>query len=313
MWSDRRTEKPGKGEFKAVKSARKGARWRSLPLALPETCASLVAELREMKDRSGLTLAELADLTAISKSSWERYLNGKQFPPRHAVEALCLAARPSNTGLLDRWARAEAVWSEREQGVAPPGSVSCASDADTSDAVELIGPATRRWSGPVRGPLLAASEWITGRPVVTVIGVLLASAAMIIPAALYHVSHTTAPASPALPPICQLKSCAGRDPRTTACEDPKTLASHTAADGTRLELRLSPRCQAGWIRARPTHADFRIEISGPGDRSRSTTATARSSAEDLITTPMIAAPQPNHLRACYYPSAHQPGRECFSP
>lgn len=74
----------------------KATRWRALPPALPEACASLVVGLRELKDRSGLTLAELADLTALSKSSWERYLNGKQFPPRHAVEASAWwCARPT--------------------------------------------------------------------------------------------------------------------------------------------------------------------------------------------------------------------------
>ncbi|MFJ9931113.1 helix-turn-helix domain-containing protein [Streptomyces misionensis] len=291
----------------------KATRWRALPPALPEACASLVVGLRELKDRSGLTLAELADLTALSKSSWERYLNGKQFPPRHAVEALCLVVRSPDAGLVDRWTRAEAVWSEREQDVALPRGVLPASTGHTPDEPQAPGPAPRRWVRPVRGFLLTASERITKRPFVTALGVSLASAAMIVPAALYHVSHQTVPEPHALPPICRLKSCAGRDPRTTACEDPETLASHTAADGTRLDLRLSPGCQAGWLRTRPTHTGFRIEISAPGERPRSTTANRSSSAESLVTTPMIAAPHPSRLRACYYPSADQPGRECFGP
>ncbi|MCZ1006251.1 helix-turn-helix domain-containing protein [Streptomyces lydicus] len=37
-------------------------------------------------------MAALAERTAYSKSSWERYLNGKQLAPRQAVEALCKAA-----------------------------------------------------------------------------------------------------------------------------------------------------------------------------------------------------------------------------
>ncbi|MFF8908082.1 helix-turn-helix domain-containing protein [Streptomyces olivaceoviridis] len=303
-----------------MKKYAKGTRPRPLPPTLPEACASLIEGLRDLKDRSGLTLAELAELTAISKSSWERYLNGKQFPPRHAVEALRLAVRSSDAGILARWARAEAVWSGRDLDITAPGEVFPASAGYVSSKAALRAPGPiaepvpRQTPGPVHALLLAASEKIGAHPVVTVIGVFLASAMMIVPAALYHTSHNTAPASTApLPPICRLTSCAGRDPRTTACEDPKTLASYTATDGTRLELRLSPRCQAGWIRARPTHDGFRIEISSPGQRSRSNTATRRSTIEDLVTTPMIAAPQPSRLRACYYASADRSGRECFNP
>ncbi|MET8771407.1 helix-turn-helix domain-containing protein [Streptomyces sp. NPDC004658] len=302
-----------------MKKYPKGTRPRPLPPTLPEACASLIDGLRDLKDRSGLTLAELADLTAISKSSWERYLNGKQFPPRHAVDALCLAVRSPDTDILERWVRAEAVWSGRDldntapREILPAATGNASSRAALSGAGPVPGPAPRQTPGPVRALLLAASERITEHPAATVIGVLLASAMMIVPAALYHRSHNALPASQALPPICRLKSCAGRDPRTTACEDPRTLASYTATDGTRLELRLSPRCQAGWIRARPTHAGFRIEISSPGQRSFSNTATRRAPVEDLVTTPMIAAPQPSRLRACYYASADRPGRECFAP
>ncbi|MFE5402906.1 DUF2690 domain-containing protein [Streptomyces sp. NPDC056580] len=294
----------------------KGTRPRPLPPALPEAYAHLVNGMRELKDRSGLTLAELADLTSISKSSWERYLNGKQFPPRHAVDALCLTVRSPDADIMERWVRAEAVWSGREPGLTAHAELSPAVTGNASGVAVLPAPARTPGPEPVRSPgrvralLLAASEKTTEHSVVTVIGVLLASAMMIVPAALYHASHNTARASSILPPICRLKSCSGRDPRTTACEDPKTLASHTAADGTRLELRLSPRCEAGWIRARPTHAGFRIEISSPGQRSRSNTAT-RKSSEDYVTTPMISAPQPSRLHACYYPSADRPGRECF--
>ncbi|MFF4964515.1 helix-turn-helix domain-containing protein [Streptomyces sp. NPDC001037] len=294
----------------------KGTRPRPLPPALPEAYAHLINGMRELKDRSGLTLAELADLTTISKSSWERYLNGKQFPPRHAVDALCLTVRSPDADIMERWVRAEAVWSGREPGLAAHGELSPAVTGNASGKAVLPAPArtpepeSARSPGPVRALLLAASEKTTEHPAVTAIGVLLASAMMIVPAALYHASHDTAQASSILPPICRLKSCSGRDPRTTACEDPKTVASYTAADGTRLELRLSPRCQAGWIRARPTHAGFRIEISSPGQRPRGNTAT-QSSGENFVTTPMISAPQPSRLHACYYPSADRPGRECF--
>ncbi|CAL9444457.1 hypothetical protein SUDANB120_02310 [Streptomyces sp. enrichment culture] len=64
------------------------ARWKELPAALDSRERRLVAELRRLKDHSGLSLAALAAKTAYSRSSWERYLNGKQPVPREAVEQL---------------------------------------------------------------------------------------------------------------------------------------------------------------------------------------------------------------------------------
>ncbi|MCZ9342799.1 helix-turn-helix domain-containing protein, partial [Streptomyces sp. TRM76130] len=52
----------------------------------------LTAALRELRARTGLSLAALAERTAYSKSSWERYLNGKILPPRQAVRELCRIA-----------------------------------------------------------------------------------------------------------------------------------------------------------------------------------------------------------------------------
>lgn len=60
----------------------------------------LVAELRRLKDRSGLSLAALAAKTGYSRSSWERYLNGKQPVPRAAVEELARLCGADETRLV---------------------------------------------------------------------------------------------------------------------------------------------------------------------------------------------------------------------
>ena len=275
--------------------------WRELPATLPPACRSLVSELRKLKDGSGLSLEQLAKATAISRSSWERYLNGKQFPPRHTIRAL----RQAGAGAGDRastsegtaadldacWERADAAWSGREQ----------TSTTEPHQPISL-------W----RRILLAASRQIDKRPRTVTVVVLLLCAAMLAPAAVIRVTRHTAPAALARPPICHLATCAGRNPRTTACEDPTTLATHIAADGTQLEIRLSPSCAAGWIRVSPTHPGFRIQIEAPG----ATTQTADVIAwppDAVITTAMIAASYPSELRACYYPAVGQAGRECFGP
>ncbi|MEU8031424.1 DUF2690 domain-containing protein [Streptomyces sp. NPDC049099] len=82
---------------------------RDLPAVRPEpgSDARLHAELLALKQRSGLSYARISALTHYSKSSWERWINGKQFPPRGAVESFARAARTQAAPLLDLWEQAE--------------------------------------------------------------------------------------------------------------------------------------------------------------------------------------------------------------
>ncbi|NUP18084.1 MAG: helix-turn-helix domain-containing protein [Streptomyces sp.] len=66
--------------------------WQPLPDDLPPEVRHFVEQLRQLKDRTGLSLASLGARTAYSKSSWQRYLNATQPPPRQAVVALCRVA-----------------------------------------------------------------------------------------------------------------------------------------------------------------------------------------------------------------------------
>jgi len=66
--------------------------WQPLPDDLPPEVRHFVEQLRQLKDRTGLSLVALGARTAYSKSSWQRYLNATQPPPRQAVAALCRVA-----------------------------------------------------------------------------------------------------------------------------------------------------------------------------------------------------------------------------
>ncbi|GAA4068197.1 helix-turn-helix transcriptional regulator [Streptomyces shaanxiensis] len=66
--------------------------WQPLPDELPPEVRHFVEQLRQLKDRTGLSLVSLGARTAYSKSSWQRYLNATQPPPRQAVVALCRVA-----------------------------------------------------------------------------------------------------------------------------------------------------------------------------------------------------------------------------
>ncbi|MFE2676220.1 peptidoglycan-binding protein [Streptomyces hygroscopicus] len=89
------------------------SRWKELPDSLDQRVRQLVVQLRRLKDRSGLSLVALEARTGYSRSSWERYLNGKALPPRHAVEELARATGTEPTRLLVLHEVAEEVWQQR--------------------------------------------------------------------------------------------------------------------------------------------------------------------------------------------------------
>ncbi|WP_030609676.1 helix-turn-helix domain-containing protein [Streptomyces sclerotialus] len=117
------------------------SRWQELPAPLDQRVRQLVVQLRGMKDRSGLSLAALAARTAYSKSSWERYLNGKKLPPRDAVEALARLCGADPTRSLALHEVAAAAWQEAhrpapETPAAPPPGHQEAPAADGPPAPE---------------------------------------------------------------------------------------------------------------------------------------------------------------------------------
>ncbi|MEV1077892.1 helix-turn-helix transcriptional regulator [Streptomyces sp. NPDC050211] len=84
--------------------------WQPLPEDLPPEVRHFVEQLRQVKDRTGLSLVALGARTAYSKSSWHRYLNGTQPPPRQAVVALCRVAGVDAERLGVRWEMAVEAW-----------------------------------------------------------------------------------------------------------------------------------------------------------------------------------------------------------
>ncbi|MGY5124753.1 helix-turn-helix domain-containing protein [Streptomyces nigrescens] len=87
------------------------SRWSGLPVSLDHRVRQLVVQLRRLKDHSGLSLAALAARTSYSKSSWERYLNGKKLPPAGAVAALARLCGADVTRLLALHEVAAQAWS----------------------------------------------------------------------------------------------------------------------------------------------------------------------------------------------------------
>ncbi|MET9591015.1 DUF2690 domain-containing protein [Streptomyces sp. NPDC006516] len=89
-------------------------RWKALPEEVDPQMREFAGQLRGLVDRSGLSLAAVADRTGYSKTSWERYLNGRLLAPEGAVVALAEATGAQQHHLTTMWELAERAWSRSE-------------------------------------------------------------------------------------------------------------------------------------------------------------------------------------------------------
>ncbi|WP_217240989.1 helix-turn-helix domain-containing protein [Streptomyces sp. AC555_RSS877] len=127
------------------------SRWKELPDSLDQRVRQLVVQLRRLKDRSGSSLDALAVKTGHSRSSWDRYLNGKALPPRHAVEALARVAGADPLRLLVLHEVAEKAWPQR---------IASSSSAGAEDGGEqgAQGEAAAERSGAAEDPAASAER-----------------------------------------------------------------------------------------------------------------------------------------------------------
>lgn len=271
------------------------ANWKSLPQDLDPDVRDLVEQLRQYKDRSGLSLAALAERTLHSKSSWERYLNGKALPPRQAVESLGRAVGADSARLAALWELAERAWSGREapgQGSpadSPTSTDSAAPTAPSSHAEDVAPPAGRT----ARGKLL-----LIAAAVVTVLALGAAAVMWWGPddsTGPHTVAHSASPsAAGQLYTHCFQESCAGKNPKETGCAGDAWTAAMTRVHGVYVELRYSDSCKAAWSR---------ISWGHPGDIAKVVAAEHASYQDKVhydtdIYSPMVASATPSAARAC---------------
>ncbi|GAA4904180.1 helix-turn-helix domain-containing protein [Streptomyces coeruleoprunus] len=271
-------------------------------------CVRLASELRRLRERSGLSLAALATRTAYSKSSWERYLNGKKPVPRRAVEALCALVGEPPGRLLALWELADAEWSGRAHAPrpAPPGPAS--------------GPTAR--SGPGRTPAPAAVRHRRTRP--TAVVLVLVSLGVLVGAALFAVLALL-PGKGGEPvrepllrnPGCSGRTCEGKDPLAMGCGGAgmvTTLATRTAEGGRRLELRHAELCGTIWVRTTGLRAGDTVELTLPDGRRRRIDVDGPGDTGRYLVTTMAAADLPaDGVRVCLHVARAGPRPDCFSP
>ncbi|MGX4694600.1 peptidoglycan-binding protein [Streptomyces sp. JNUCC 63] len=93
--------------------------WKPLADGLEPPVHQLIVRLRELKDQMGVSTTTLAAKTAYSRSSWERYLNGRQLPPYQAVQAMSRVSGTDPAELLALWELAQHARAQERQDSKP--------------------------------------------------------------------------------------------------------------------------------------------------------------------------------------------------
>ena len=293
----------------------------------------LAAELRGLRARTGLSLAALGTGSAYSKSSWERYLNGKSLPPWPAVRALCRLADEPEPRIRALWELAEQAWSGRAAVAPPPRTPGPEADRpDRPPPTALPEPAAEPSPGPApeAGTEPAAAGPTARRPprhprAAAVPVALAAAVALPLLALLGWFAHQWLAAQgqvlgshpdtaiTAFRVGCHGSACEGQDPTAMLCGvQPLTLAEFPSTDAAGLEIRYNPQCGAAWTRVWDTRAGDEITITAPGQPTRSARVPDAQAADAFLYTPMVAlGPRGTPLRACVVPpSAAAP--QCFT-
>ncbi|RPF35383.1 XRE family transcriptional regulator [Streptomyces sp. TLI_185] len=272
--------------------------------------ARLAAALRELRTRTGLSLAALAAKTAFSKSSWERYLNGRTLPPRTAVQELCRLAGEPDGRCLALWEIAESEWSGRAAEAGRADTPAQASSPVASPAADPVlpppgAPTETAQGGGHRGAVTVAV--LASVCAVALGGV--AVALLLLPR--HSDEPRTAAATPSTSgPHCRASSCEGRSPIDMYCAaTPDTVATRHTAAGAWLEVRYSKVCGTSWARMWGTRVGDRLELTADG-RARRAEVENAVDADNFVYTPMTVTRPGTVLRTCFRP-AEGGKEECF--
>ncbi|MFF4824826.1 DUF2690 domain-containing protein [Streptomyces sp. NPDC001312] len=246
----------------------------------------LTTALRELRDRTGLSLAALAARTPYSKSAWHRYLTGAKHPPRSAVEALARLAGADPVPALALWDAA---------GACPSGAAQPEPEPEPDP-----GPESR--PDPVPRP---ESESEPVDPPRRRVGRLPLLTALTLPAAVTAVAAVLLTPSPGKPPgarvmmtspRCHSASCQGELPDASACAGDARTQSAVAGSTYTVRLRYSSSCRTAWSQVRVRGAVAREISVRMGGNVLSATYAADDTSGD--TSPMLSVSSPRGVEAC---------------
>ncbi|MEU9921133.1 XRE family transcriptional regulator [Streptomyces griseoluteus] len=282
------------------------ARWKALPEELDPQIGEFTRQLRRLVDQGGLSAAVLADRTGYSRTSWERYLNGRLLAPRGAVVALAEVTGTSPVHLTTMWELAERAWSRAElrhdrtmeqiritRARAELGDFGGGAGTTTADAPPAAPPSPEPPAGRRRVLLFLAGA----AAVLVVLGTVFLLTGRGDGEGAREAAEPSATSAAGLPPgvKCVGVGCTGKDAEAMGCGGDRVTTARTATVGAAtLEVRYSRTCGTAW---------GRITGAAPGDRVRVTAGgeTRRGDAvagETYTYTPMVAVGRAGEAEAC---------------
>ncbi|BAU82873.1 hypothetical protein SLA_1935 [Streptomyces laurentii] len=257
----------------------------------------LAGELLALKKESGASFARLSQKTHYAKSSWERWVNGKQFPPRDAVESLARLCGTDPGPLLALWDTEDARRTapapvpdsdEAEPEAGEPAEATAPAEAGESAAAEESPVPARRNRRTLWGSLAAAALLVAGAGAYTV-------------AAL---SGEDKPPAPKPTPVvkvagpaagCTLAACEGRDPKKMNCgADAVTVRTGSIPPDLVIELRYSGACKAAWGRISFAEVGATVLVNNSDGAAQADVV----HYDRDVYTPLIAAPDHGSVFAC---------------
>ncbi|MER7947090.1 DUF2690 domain-containing protein [Streptomyces sp. NPDC096079] len=236
----------------------------------------LAGELLALKKASGLSFAQLGEKTHYAKSSWERWVNGKQFPPRAAVESVVRLGGKDPAVLLALWDRADEERASAEEERASADEEPVPGDEATGAVPARPGRRRALWISAAAGLLVAA-------------GVAVAAV-------------TLAGEDPAPPPKvagpatgCTGAGCEGRDPKKMNCgADAVTVRTGSIPKDLVIELRYSKACQAAWGRISFAQIGATVVVNNSDGAAQADVV----HYDRDVYTPLIAAPDDGSVWVC---------------
>ncbi|SER35907.1 Helix-turn-helix domain-containing protein [Streptomyces sp. yr375] len=298
-------------------------RWRALPDELDPQVREFAEQLRRVVDRTGLSLAAVADRTGYSRTSWERYLDGRLLAPKGAIVALAEVTGTPPIHLTTMWELAERAWSRSEMrhdrtmeagriaqaraalgefGPPPPEVREEPAEARVAVTPGVAGPAGVSDGGSGSGRVALFLAGVVGVVIVVVGAFLLTDGGdpqqavgtvkSPSPSAGSATSMTVLPSGAR----CGGAGCTGKDAEEMGCSGDLVETVRSATVGAVLvEVRYSETCGAAW---------GRITQAAPGDGVRVTAGSVRQTgaitvAGDTIAyTPMVAVRDAADATAC---------------
>ncbi|MEV0450274.1 DUF2690 domain-containing protein [Streptomyces sp. NPDC050600] len=233
----------------------------------------LSGELLALKKASGHSFAQLSEKTHYAKSSWERWVNGKQFPPRDAVESLAKLCETDPAPLLARWDEEEA---RRAAPEAEPDGTEAPDDGTP--------PRSRRtlWVSLVLALLLVAAAGVYAAVTLSGPGEP--------PAKPKPVVKVAGPATG-----CTLTTCEGKDPKKMNCgADAVTVRTGSIPKDLVIELRYSRACKAAWGRISFAEVGATVVVNNSDGAAQADVV----HYDRDVYTPLIAAPDNGSVFVC---------------